>query len=178
MVARRQLLISLLGHFVLFVINFLVFVGLVESFQAFNGGLPLFNALILAYMEIHTTVLLSVQLAIQILELIRLRVPTLLVSYYFQFNDDETIPFPLLDPVKSRLGVIVLLLVISGGPIFFPIFGVYGLFVVYAVISVNPLDLPTFLGYFVDFLYWMPPLLVVIVAVLIISIVIIEFRHM
>ncbi len=104
--------------------------------------------------------------------------PTLLISYYFQFRDDEAIPLPLLDPVKSRLGVIVLLLVISGGPLFYPIFAASGLLFVYAILVVIPLDLPTLVYYFGLFLNWMPPLLVVVLAVLIISIVIIEFRHM
>jgi hypothetical protein len=129
-------------------------------------------------MLLHSVVLLSVQLGVQVLELIRIRMPTLLISYYFQFSDDETLPIPLLDPVKSRMGVVVLLLVISGGPIFYPILAASGLLFIYAILVVIPLDLPTLVRYFVMFLNWMPPLLVVIVGILIISVVIIEFRHL
>ncbi|MHA2378466.1 MAG: hypothetical protein ACXADS_04255 [Candidatus Thorarchaeota archaeon] len=178
MVTRGQVVKGAFSHLALFVLNFLVFVGIVESFQILADGLPVINALILAYMLIHSVVLLSVQLGIQVLELIRIRMPTLLISYYFQFRDDETLPIPLLDPVKSRLGVIVLLLVISGGPVFYPILAVSGLLFVYAILVVIPLDLPTLVRYFVLFLNWMPPLLVVIVGIVIVSIVIIQFRHL
>ncbi|MFX1603349.1 MAG: hypothetical protein ACFFCK_07675 [Promethearchaeota archaeon] len=178
MVTRRQVVKGAVGHFALFVLNFLVFVGIVESFQILANGLPIINALILGYMLLHSVVLLSVQLGIQVLELIRIRMPTLLISYYFQFSDDETLPIPLLDPVKSRMGVVVLLLVISGGPVFYPIFAASGLLFLYAILVVIPLDLPTLVRYFVMFLNWMPPLLVVIVGVLIVSVVIIEFRHL
>lgn len=178
MVARSQVVKGALGHLALFVINFFVFVGVVESFQILSEDLPPINAIILGYMLLHTVILLSVQLGVQVLELIRIRIPTLLISYYFQFRDDEAIPLPLLDPVKSRFGVIVLLLVISGGPLFYPIFAASGLLFVYAILVVIALDLPTLVYYLGLFLNWMPPLLVVVLGVLIISIVIVEFRHL
>lgn len=177
MVASRKVLTGAVGHIILFTINFLVFVGLVESYQILALELPIFTALVLGYMAIHTTVLLSVQLGIQVLELIRFRMPTLLITYYFLFDDDEAIPMPLLDPVKSRLGVITLLLVISGGPVFFPIFAASGLLFVLAILAQSPLTLPVLIGYFIEFINWMPPLLALIVAIVILSIVIIEFRH-
>ncbi|MHA2042455.1 MAG: hypothetical protein ACW975_11390, partial [Candidatus Thorarchaeota archaeon] len=89
MVTSRKVLTGIFGHFILFIINFLVFVGLVESYQILAIELPLFTALVLGYMVIHTTLLLSVQLGIQVLELIRIKMPTLLISYYFLFDDDE-----------------------------------------------------------------------------------------
>ena len=177
MVTSRRLLKGAVGHFLLFIINFLVFVGLVESYQILAINLPPFTALVLGYMAVHTTLLLSVQLGIQVLELIRIRMPTLIISYYFLFDDDEAIPLPLLDPVKSRLGVITLLLVISGGPVFYPIFAGYGLLFVLAILAQSPVTLPALIGYFIEFINWMPPLLVLIVAIVIVSIVIIEFRH-
>ncbi|MFW9886573.1 MAG: hypothetical protein ACFFER_00210 [Candidatus Thorarchaeota archaeon] len=177
MVTSRKVLTGAIGHIVLLIINFLVFVGLVESYQILAIELPLLTALVLGYMVIHTTVLLSVQLGIQVLELIGIRMPTLLISYYFLFDDDEAIPLPLLDPVKSRLGVITLLLVISGGPVFYPIFAASGLLFVLAILAQSPLTLPVLIGYFIEFINWMPPLLVLIVGIVIVSIVIIEFKH-
>jgi len=141
MVTSRKILTGAIGHIVLLIINFLVFVGLVESYQILAIELPPFTVLVLGYMVIHTTVLLSVQLGIQVLELIRIKMPTLLISYYFLFDDDEAIPLPLLDPVKSRLGVITLLLVISGGPIFYPIFAASGLLFVLAIIAQKILNM-------------------------------------
>ncbi|TFG09743.1 hypothetical protein EU538_04055 [Candidatus Thorarchaeota archaeon] len=177
MADSRQILKGALVHLALFVVNFCVLVGVVDSFQIFQEDLPLLNTLILGYMLTHTFLLLSVQLGVQILELIRIRLPTFLPSYYFQFADDETIPMPLLDPTKSRLAFIVLLLVISGGPVFYPIFAVYGLLLVYAHVVIIALDPSTILGYFEIFLNWMPPILLIIVLVVILSIVIIEFKH-
>jgi hypothetical protein len=164
-------------HLALFIVDFLVLVGIIESFQIFTPDLPLINLLVLGYMVVNAILLLSVQLGIQILEFIRIRMPTLLISYYFKLEDDETIPIPLLDPTKSRLAVLVLLLVVSGGPVLYPIFAIYGLFVVAAIFSANPLDLATLIHYFGIFLNWMPPILIIVVAVIIISIVIVEFKH-
>lgn len=174
---RAQIIRGALGHMALFVINFCVLVGVVDSFQIFQEDLPILNALILGYMLVHTLALLSVQLGVQILELLRVRKPTFLPSYYFQFDDDEIIPFSLLDPTKSRLALLVLLLVISGGPVFYPIFAVYGFLLIYAHLVVIALDPSTIVGYFELFLNWMPPILLLIVLMVILSIVIIEFKH-
>ncbi len=167
-----------MGHIALFFINFCVLVGVVESFQLFNVGLPLLNVIILGYILIHTAIMLSIQLGVQILELIRIRMPTLLVSYYFQFDDNETIPIPLLDPTKSRLALIVLLLVLSGGPVFYPIFAIYGFLLVYAHLVKIVLDPSTILYYFELFLNWMPPVFLAIVCIVVVSIIVIERRHL
>ncbi|MHA2034064.1 MAG: hypothetical protein ACTSX3_02050 [Candidatus Thorarchaeota archaeon] len=175
---RSQYLKGAAGHLALFALNFFVLVGVVESLQLFSDDLPLLNVLILGYMLVHTALLLSVQLGVQVLELIRIRMPTFLVSYYFQFEDNETIPIPLLDPTKSNLALVVLLLVLSGGPIFYPIFAIYGFLLVYAHIVKIVLDPSVILSYFELFLNWMPPLLLLIVAIVVVSIVVIEFRHL
>ncbi|MFX1370159.1 MAG: hypothetical protein ACFFAY_16330 [Promethearchaeota archaeon] len=178
MVDRMRAVKGAIGHLALFAVNFFVMVGIVESYQIFNEQLPLFDAMILSFLLIHSTILLSVQLSVQIQELIRVRMPTLLIAYYFKFEDDEAIPIPLLDPVKSKLGVLVLLLVLSGGIVIYPIFAVYGFFLVSAILIVTPpLDIGTILSLFERFLGWVPPLFAVVLILLIASIVIIEFRH-
>ena len=178
MVDRRQLFKGVLGHIALFILNFFVLVGIIESIQLFSEDLPFLNIIVLSYMLIHTIALLSMQLGVQLLELIKIRMPTLLISYYFHFSDEESIPIPLLDPTKSKLAVLILLLVISGGPILYPIFAVYGFLLVYAILVVIPLNISTILQYFALFLFWMPPVLILIVGVLIISVVIVEFKHL
>ncbi len=178
MPSRKSIVKGILGHIALFMINFFVLVGVVESFQLLTSDLPLVNTLILGYMLIHTSLMLSIQLGVQILELVRVRMPTFLISYYFQFEDNETIPIPLLDPTKSHLALIILLLVLSGAPVFYPIFAIYGYLLTYAHLVRIVLDPSTIVGYFEIFLNWMPPLMLVIVAIVVLSIVIIEFRHM
>lgn len=162
-------------------INFFVLVGIIESLQLFYNPsyqLPFLESLVLGYMLVHTITLLSVQLGVQLLELIKIRMPTFLISYYFQFSDEEVIPIPLLDPTKSRLAVLILILVITGGPILYPIFTLYGFFSAYARIVSIVLDPSTILLYFEYFLFSvMPPILFLIVVIIILSIVIIEFKH-
>jgi hypothetical protein len=178
MLASKSVLTGAVGHIALLVLNFFVLVGIIESFQIFSFDLPFLNQFVLSYMLIHTTLLLSVQLGVQILELIRVRKPTLLISYYFQIEDSQTISIRLLDPTKSKLAVFVLLLVVTGGPVLFPIFAVYGFLLVYSFIAVIPLDPITIIYYFGYFLNWMPPILALIVGIIIISIVIVEFKHL
>ena len=177
MVERGQIVKGILAHFLLLIINFFVLLGVIESLQIFSDDIPIINAIILSYMLLHTISLLTIQLSIQILQLIRIRMPSFLIFYYFRFDDDETIPISLLDPTKSRLAVVILLLVISGGPILYPIFAVYGFFLAYAYLTSIVIDPSTILYYFEVFLNYMPPVLMIIVAIVIISIVAIEFRH-
>jgi hypothetical protein len=179
MTDKSRILKGILGHIALFLINFLVLVGIIESIALFYyPALPFLNTLILGYMVVHTILLLSVQLGVQVLEFIKIRMPTFLISYYFQFSDEEVIPIPLLDPTKSRLAVLILLLVITGGPILYPIFSLYGFFQVYAHIVVVVFDPSTILDYFELFVFSiMPPILFLILGSIILSIVIIEFKH-
>ncbi len=132
------------------------------------------NTLVLGYMVSHTFVLLSIQLGVQILEFLKIRYPTFLLSYYFQLNHDEEISVPILDPTRNKLGVVTLLLIITGGPIIYPIFAGYGILVAFQLISrvgINPALM------FELFLNWMPPLIGVIVVIVIVSIVVIEFKQ-
>ncbi|MHA1908288.1 MAG: hypothetical protein ACW98Y_13395 [Candidatus Thorarchaeota archaeon] len=174
----RKVLRGAVGHVALLALNFFVLVGIIESFQIFSYDLPFLNLLVLGYMLIHSTLLLSVQLGVQILELVRIRRPTLLIGYYFQMEDSQTISIKLLDPTKSKLAVFVLLLIVTGGPVLYPIFAIYGFLLVYSFIAVVPLDPSTILFYFGYFLNWMPPILAVIVGIIIVSIVIVEFKHL
>ncbi len=175
---RRKILQGAFGHVALLCIDFLVLVGIIESFQLFTGDLPFLNTFVLGYMLVHTFMLLSIQLGIQILQLIHIRMPSFLISYYFQIDDDEVIPIPILDPTKSKLAVIIILLVITGGPILYPIFAIYGFLLIYAIIIINPIGPSTILTYFELFLNWMPITIAIIVGTIILSIVAVEFKHL
>ncbi|MHA1960452.1 MAG: hypothetical protein ACW99U_09485 [Candidatus Thorarchaeota archaeon] len=177
MVQSRRIITGAVVHLALFFLNFCVLVGVIESVQLFNETLPVLNGLVLAYMLTNAFLILSVQLGVQVLELIRIRMPTLLIAYYFQVGDDESIAIPLLDPTKSRLAVVILFLTISGSPILYPIFAVYGFLLIYAHLVAIVLQPSVILTYFGIFLNWMPPILAVIVAMIIASIVIVEFKH-
>lgn len=177
MVTRTQYVKGTFGHIGLFFVNFCVLVGLIEAINVFKEPQPLLNMVLLAYMVLHTFMLLSIQLGIQVLELIRAKMPSFLAIYYFLFSDEEVIPLRILDPTKSKLAVVVLLLVITGGPILYPIFAVYGFLFIYGDLLIIAFDPNTALHYFEVFLNWMPPVIGLIVAIAIVSIVIVEFKH-
>lgn len=165
------------GHLLLLLVNFSVLVGIIESLELFNLSLPFLNFLVLGYMVVHTFALLTIQLAIQILEIIKVRMPTVLVTYYFQFSDQEAIPLQILDPIKSRLGVITLLLVVSGGIAFYPIFAVFGFLLVWGHLAIIALNPALIITYFSIFLNWMPPVIFLVGVIIVLSILAIEFRH-
>ncbi|MBY8996520.1 MAG: hypothetical protein KGD60_02220 [Candidatus Thorarchaeota archaeon] len=177
MATKFQYLKGTIGHLFLFLVNFSVLVGIIESLQLFTPSLPILNAMVLGYMLTHTFILLSVQQGVQILELIRMRLPTILVTYYFEISDQETIKVPLFDPTKNRLAVFILLLVITGGPILFPIFAIYGFLLVWGHLAIIALAPARIVQYFGIFLNYAPPLLLIIAAVIIVSIVMIEMKH-
>ncbi|NHI88666.1 MAG: hypothetical protein EAX87_04025 [Candidatus Thorarchaeota archaeon] len=177
MVSTTKYLEGLIGHLFLFLVNFSVLVGIIESLQLFTPSLPILNALVLGYMLAHTFVLLTVQQGIQILELIRMHLPTVLILYYFRISDQETIQVPLFDPTKSRLAVLIVLLVITGGPILYPIFAIYGFLLVWGHLTIIALDPARIVQYFGIFLNYAPPLLLIVAGAIVISIVMIERRH-
>ncbi len=173
---RKKLIQGIFGHVLLFVLNFLVFVGIVGA-QLFTSNLPLLNFILLAYIWVHTFLLLSIQMGLQILELIKVRMPTLLIGYYFTLSDEETIPIPLLDPTRSRLAVLIILLVITGGPFLYPLFAIYGFMLTFAYLVSLALDPSVIVVYFGLLLNWMPPLLGIVFLLIILSIVAVEFKH-
>ena len=178
MVSKLQYLKGAVGHLFLFLVNFSVLVGIIESLQLFSPTLPILNTMVLGYMLCHTFIFLTVQTGVQILELIRMRFPTILMLYYFQISDQETIKVPLFDPTKNSLAVLILLLVISGAPILYPIFAIYGFLLVWGHLTIIALDPARIVQYFGIFLNYAPPLLLIIAAVIILSIVMIERRHL
>jgi len=177
MVSKVQYLRGAFGHLFLFLVNFSVLVGIIESLQLFTPSLPILNGMVLGYMLCHTFILLSIQQGVQILELIRMRLPTILILYYFEISDQEAIKVPLFDPTKNRLAVVILLLVITGGPILYPIFAIYGFLLVWGHLAIIALDPARIVQYFGIFLNYAPPILLIIAAVIIISIVMIEVKH-
>ncbi|MGD9396394.1 MAG: hypothetical protein PVJ05_08210 [Candidatus Thorarchaeota archaeon] len=177
MVTKLQYLKGAIGHLFMFLVNFSVLVGIIESLQLFTPSLPFLNALILGYMLIHTFILLTIQQGVQILEFIKMRLPTILILYYFDISDEESITVPLFDPTKSRLAVVILFLVITGGPILYPIFAIYGFLLSWGHMAIIALQPARIVQYFGIFLNFAPPLLLIVAAIVVLSIVMIERRH-
>ena len=87
--------------------------------------------LILLYGSAVCLLLLPIQAGLQLDALIRFDVPPFLLSYYFQYDVDKKLPHEVLEPVKSHLGVVVLILLLAGGYVAWPFFIAYGLVLVY-----------------------------------------------
>jgi len=90
-----------------------------------------FFDLVLLYGSFLCLLLLPIQTGLQLDALIRYDLPPFLLSYYFQYDVDKKLPHDVLEPVKSRLGVIVLILLLAGGYVAWPFFAVYGFILIY-----------------------------------------------
>lgn len=175
-----QYLKGVAAHIFLLIVNFCVLLGIITSAQILvspSTDVPFLNALLLGYMVIHTSVLLSIQLGVQVSELLKKKLPILLISYYFNFEDHESIPEPILDPIKSKLAVAIILLIISGGIVLYPIFAVVGMLLLWVRLPIIVLNPAQVITYFTIFLNLVPPLLLIAVAVIVISIIMIEFKR-
>ena len=180
MVIVLQYLKGALAHVFMLIVNFCVLVGIIMSVQilaASFSSIPFLNALLLGYMIIHTSILLSIQLGVQGSELLKKRWPIVLIIYYFKFSDQETIPEPLLDPIESKLAVVIILLILSGGIVLYPIFAIVGIVLLWVRIPSIVLQPSTIVLYFIEFLNLVPPLLLIAVGLIVISIIIIEFKR-
>ena len=83
--------------------------------------------------------LIGIQLGLQLYALFTLDECPVLLFYYFQYSDDE-IPHTILDPTKSNIGLIVLILLLIGGYMAWPIYSIYGLILSYDIyFTENPL---------------------------------------
>jgi hypothetical protein len=180
MVTGRQLLKGMIAHGLLMIVNFFVLLGVIISIPMIidpGSSLPFLNVMLIDYMIIHTIILLSIQIGVQILEITKKKLPTLLIIYYFRFDDQETIPDKILDPIKSKLAVIVVLLIISGGVVIYPIFAIVGFMVILVRIPVIILNPPMLVTFFDIFINLIPPLLLLFGLIVILSILMIEFKR-
>jgi len=180
MVTARQLMKGAFAHAFLLIVNFCVLLGILISIPLvidLANEQSILNSLLMGYMIFHSIFLLSIQIGIQILEITKKKFPTLLVSYYFRFSDQETIPDRMLDPIKSKLAVIIILLIISGGVIIYPFFAVLGFMTLLVRIPVIVLNPPVIITFFDIFINLIPPLLLLFVVLIVLSIVMIEFKH-
>jgi len=180
MVTSKQLLKGAIAHSFLLFVNFCVLLGILISIPIvidLADGQPILNSLLPGYMIIHTIVLLSIQIGVQILEITKKKFPSLLVLYYFRFNDQETIPDKILDPIKSRLAVAIIFLIVSGGVIIYPFFAILGFLTLLVRVPSIVQSPYTILTFFDIFLNLIPPLLLLFVLVTVLSIVMVEFKR-
>ncbi|MHA1595482.1 MAG: hypothetical protein ACTSXJ_04430 [Candidatus Baldrarchaeia archaeon] len=121
-------------HIISVVFIGLAFIGITEAFPHIFPPSSLSDMLFL-YALVICAVLLPIQAALQAISLIRLEIPPFLLTYYFQYDPDEELPHQVLDPTFSKLGVAILLMLLGGGYLAWPVFAAYGAYVILLVFA-------------------------------------------
>lgn len=121
--------------------------------------------------------LIGVQLGLQLYALFTLDDCPILLTYYFQYADRD-IPHPILDPTKSNIGLVVLVLLLIGGYIAWPAYTIYGIILSYSIyFTENPLT-SEYISYLIESLSLaVSPLLLILALLIAISILLIERRY-
>ena len=133
------------------------------------------------YGIIVTLPLIGVQFGIQLYSLIGLESTPILLIYYFQHDADEPLPHPILDPIKSKIGLLALVLLLIGGLIAWPVYFLYGLYLWYEFyFSLLPPSkiTPTYLKNLTERVAsTIPPLLGIFLVLIALSVALIERRY-
>jgi hypothetical protein len=92
---------------------------------------------LLYYSWFLTLLVLPIQAGLQTWSLLHLQPAPLLISYYFQHDATTNLPHRFLDPVQSRIGLVTVIILLSGGLVAWPIFSFYGAFLL--IVRFGPL---------------------------------------
>ncbi len=125
----RQIGSFLLTHFCSGILTFLAMYGVANVGLGFSPNLL---AVMFVYSWGLTLLLLPIQAGIQIWSLLRVQPTPILLFYYFQYDAATNLPHRFLDPVRSRIGLITVILLLIGGLVAWPIYSVYGIFLLIA----------------------------------------------
>ncbi len=174
---KKQLIIGIIAHIFVFTFVLITLYAIMEVYPIiFNIEDPIY-AVILAYAIINALFLLSVQLGFQISNFGKIRRPPFLLSYYFMFDEDKELDREALDPTKSRLAVLILIFLLAGGYVILPAFYIYGIVLIISKIPRLKLGFDIILDYPLRFLRLIPPLFLVLIIFIIISVILIELKH-
>ena len=80
----------------------------------------------LLYAWVLTLILLPVQAGIQLWSALHLSPTPILLTYYFQYDATRTLPHRFLDPVRSRIGLGAVVVLLLGGLIAWPVYTLLG----------------------------------------------------
>ena len=78
------------------------------------------------YSWVLTLLVLPVQAGVQGWSILRMAPTPVLLIYYFQHDETSNLPHRFLDPVRSRIGLVTVLLLLLGGLVAWPVYAVYG----------------------------------------------------
>jgi hypothetical protein len=149
----------------------------------FLSGTPLgLFSILLVYMGCLCLILLPIQLGLGVYAFSHGQEPSFLLLVYFQY-DQKKLPSELLDPTESKIGVVVLVILLAGGFIALPVFFLYGSWLIGFLIIGSTIFTPEDLVHFINSVLinvLSPALgipLLVLCALITISIITFERRH-
>ena len=131
------------------------------------------------YGIIVTLPLISIQFGIQLYSLFNREATPILLVYYFQHDADAPLPHPVLDPIKSKIGLMSLVLLLIGGLIAWPIYFLYGIYLWYEFYFSLPTEItPIYLRHLTERVAsTIPPLLGIFLILIALSVALIERRY-
>ncbi len=78
------------------------------------------------YSWVLTVIVLPIQAGVQVWSAIRLEPTPFLIFYYFQHDAANNLPHRFLDPVRSRIGLATVVILLIGGIVAWPVYSLYG----------------------------------------------------
>ncbi len=126
-------------HFVSGILTFFAMYGVANvgfAFQVILFEVIPYYSWVLSALLIYswglTLLVLPIQAGVQIWSLLRIQPTPLLIVYYFQFEPSRELPHQFLDPVRSRIGLATVIVMLIGGIVAWPIYSFYGAFLLIA----------------------------------------------
>jgi hypothetical protein len=86
----------------------------------------------LLYAWVLTLILLPIQAGVQLWSALHLSPTPILLTYYFQYDATRTLPHRFLDPVRSRIGLGTVIILLLGGLVAWPVYTILGGFLLVA----------------------------------------------
>ncbi|MHA1917371.1 MAG: hypothetical protein ACTSUV_03545 [Candidatus Ranarchaeia archaeon] len=127
--------INLLGIIIAFY-SVAITVGSLWGTIAVGETIELINFL-RVYGGILCSILLPIQLGLGVNAFLKRENPIFLLTVYFT-HDQKELPSELLDPTKSNIGVLILVLLLIGGYIAIPVYLIFGLWTMsFLMIGIN-----------------------------------------
>ncbi len=95
---------------------------------------------VMLYSWTLTLLILPIQAGVQIWSGVRLRSTPVLLFYYFQYDTTHNLPHHFLDPVRSRIGLVTVIILLLGALVAWPAYAVYGGFLLVGRFGFRLLD--------------------------------------
>jgi hypothetical protein len=113
----------LVSHLVTGVLTVVAMYGVGNVYLVFPASLT--DAMML-YAWALTVLVLPIQAGVQVWSAIRLEPTPFLIIYYFQHDAVHNLPHGFLDPVRSRIGLATVVILLIGGLVAWPVYAIYG----------------------------------------------------